>query len=1058
MKTTESRINELSLIDIITSEDSNICNLSLATYCANADPEFLLEQCNKLDSFRRTSENLYKTVRALFFLYAIHRFHLKNISKTGDIPHQGYRALLEREFDDAIEHFLCSMRSCGPSEAISSALATAYYKLGFQTLANQVRSSVKNHPGNSWMFDVKDPQNQPRRIHKKLMEEGALQERTPVRMDLSHCGWSDIFFLGMDFPEGARVLNISVDLVVHGRQNSIPIPPIDTFLRVIDEPILRLISVDLKSTASLTMISEVFDFCKDYLGLLRAGIIASGIIPPGLEDSNAPLSALFGTMFGVAGKGLELTTRVNDIPKGSRLAVSTNLLGSIIAIGMRATGQTENFVGKLTEAERLLVAGRAILGEWLGGSGGGWQDSGGVWPGIKLIEGVKTTEGDPEYGISRGRLLPTHRQLSEVEAPVSLRTALDESLVLVHGGMSQNVGPVLEMVTEKYLLREPDEWKARHDALGILDGILAAFAGSNILELAKLTTRNFFEPIQTIIPWATNLYTETLIERMRERFGESFWGFLMLGGCSGGGMGFIFDPKAKPEALNVVQEIMMKTKGEMEDALPFAMDPVVYNFSINEHGTMARWCNSHTGKRHCSDSSLAPKRRKHVSLDELLFNLGFNTCAHEKIRADLKNGVIGLAQNRLPENTRLENVQPKDIIVAEDMITPEMRALGLSELEKGTVGVVTLAAGVGSRWTQGAGVVKAMHPFSKLGGRHRSFLEVHLAKSRRISQLVGTDIPHVFTTSHITDGPIDTYLERVKNHDYKGSIYLSHGKSIGLRFVPTIRDIKFAWEELQQQKLDEREQKVRESSQNALMSWIRTCGEATDYRDNVPLQCLHPVGHFFEIPNLMLNGKLHQMLTDRPQLKVLMLHNVDTVGADVDPGMLGLFLDSGKTLSFEVVPRRIEDQGGGLARVNGTVRLVEGLSLPREEDEFKFWYYNSMTTWIDIDKLLATFGLERGDLSDTVKVANAVSQFSHRLPTYVTIKDVKKRLGNGHEDVYPVAQFEKLWSDLSALDDVKCQFVVVPRQRGQQLKEISQLDGWLRDGSAEYLESICSWE
>jgi len=31
-------------------------------------------------------------------------------------------------------------------------------------------------------------------------------ERTPVRLDLSHSAWSDIFFLGMDYPEGARGL------------------------------------------------------------------------------------------------------------------------------------------------------------------------------------------------------------------------------------------------------------------------------------------------------------------------------------------------------------------------------------------------------------------------------------------------------------------------------------------------------------------------------------------------------------------------------------------------------------------------------------------------------------------------------------------------------------------------------------------------------------------------------------------------------------------------------------------------------------------------------------
>ena len=62
--------------------------------------------------------------------------------------------------------------------------------------------------------------------------------------------------------------------------------------------------------------------------------------------------------------------------------------------------------------------------------------------------------------------------------------------------------------------------------------------------IGDATTRNFFGPIQTIIPWATTLYTETLIDRVRAEFGDNFWGFWMLGGMSGGGMGFIFDPSA----------------------------------------------------------------------------------------------------------------------------------------------------------------------------------------------------------------------------------------------------------------------------------------------------------------------------------------------------------------------------------------------------------------------------------------------------------------------------------------------------------------------------------
>ena len=80
------------------------------------------------------------------------------------------------------------------------------------------------------------------------------------------------------------------------------------------------------------------------------------------------------------------------------------------------------------------------------------------------------------------------------------------------------------------------------------------------------------------------------------------------------------------------------------------------------------------------------------------------------------------------------------------------------------------------------------------------------------------------------------------------------------------------------------------------------------------------------------------------------------------------------------------------------------------------------------------------------------------MPTYVTLKEVKKRWGQGQEDVFPVTQFEKLWVDMTALPEVESQFVDVSRLRGQQLKDQAQLDGWLRDGSAAYAEALCEWE
>jgi len=408
-------------------------------------------------------------------------------------------------------------------------------------------------------------------------------------------------------------------------------------------------------------------------------------------------------------------------------------------------------------------------------------------------------------------------------------------------------------------------------------------------------------------------------------------------------------------------------------------------------------------------------------------------------------------------NSRIEDVSPDDLVDAGRGLAAHYRETGMDALAAGAVAVVSLAGGVGSRWTKGAGVVKALNPFSKLGGRHRSFIEVHLAKSLRVSRASGVMLPHVLTTSYLTHDAIERYLAAEKNYGYPGPLLLSPGRAIGLRLVPMERDLRFAWEEMPQQLLDEQAQKVRESLHATLIGWARHTGEGADYTDNLPMQCLHPVGHWYEIPNLLRNGTLVRLLEERPRLAYLMVHNIDTAGADVDPALLGQHIEQGAAMTTEVIPRHIEDRGGGLARIDNRVRLVEGLALPSEEIESRLSYYNSATYWLDIGQLLAVFGLGRGDLANPDRVNEAVRSVAARMPTYITLKDVKKRWGKGQEDIFPVAQFEKLWGDMTALPELKCRFVAVPRRRGQQLKEVAQLDGWLRDGSAAYVEGLCEW-
>ena len=1102
------------LTHVITAHDAETRNRSLDALCRAATLEDLLLECEALDRFRRSSDNLYERVRSLFFLYAIHRFHIstrKLAPSRALIPFAGYTSLLKRRFEEALDIFLAAQAVAGPSAPLSSALAAGYRSLGFQTLADQVRRSVRSVRGNQWMFRAAHPEDVPLRIRPELLKREApdhlfpiLREATPVRMDLSHSGWSDIFFLGMDFPEGARVLNISIDLSV--RSAGDPKPPVEAWFRVIDQPVLRLVSVDLQSSAELGSIADVFDFAHDYLGLLKAAVIASGIVPPGMEGATQPLTDVLAHLTGRAGHGIEIVSKVNDIPRGSRLAVSTSLLACLISLCMRATNQIRTLTGGVSEDGRRLVAARAILGEWLGGSGGGWQDSGGVWPGIKLIHGVSAQEGDPEFGISRGRLLPNHQILGPQEVSPETRQQLQQSLVLVHGGMAQDVGPILEMVTEKYLLRSESEWHSRSEAGHIFDDLIARLKSGDIRGLGACTERNFDGPIQTIIPWAGNLYTDTLIRRVRGEMGDDFWGFWMLGGMSGGGMGFLFAPGSKALAQERLQVIMSDTKRNMEHSVPFAMEPVVYDFAINEHGTEAVLREGDSALMpagyyqmavpallRMESRLLSPVRRielerftaachtvpefqgmvqrvferlipassqladRSQSLDVLLEAHGFDRVEHEQIQSDLRCGRVGLAQNRLPISSLITDVGAEDLFDATEGVASKYQEIGKDALAAGMVAVVSFAGGAGSRWTKGAGVVKALNPFCRLGGKHRSFIEVHLARSRRTSRLCGTALPHVLTTSYLTHDAIQEHLRTKHNYDYPGPLLLSPGRSIGLRYVPMERDLRFSWEELPQQMLDEQAQKVRDSLRAALIAWARHMGEGSSYTENVPMQCLHPVGHWYEVPNMLRNGTLGRLFQERPRLKYLMVHNIDTTGADVDPGLLGYHIAEGAALTTEVIARQVEDRGGGVARIAGRVRLIEGLALPSEEIESLLSWYNSATYWIDVDQLLTMFGLTRDDLTATERVNNAVRALAARMPTYITLKDVKKRWGKGQEDVLPVAQFEKLWGDMTALPELPCRFVAVPRVRGQQLKEPAQLDGWLRDGSAAFVESLCDW-
>jgi len=66
-------------------------------------------------------------------------------------------------------------------------------------------------------------------------------------------------------------------------------------------------------------------------------------------------------------------------------------------------------------------------------------------------------------------------------------------------------------------------------------------------------------------------------------------------------------------------------------------------------------------------------------------------------------------------------------------------------------------------------------------------------------------------------------------------------------------------------------------------------------------------------------------------------------------------------------------------------------------------------------------------------------------------------MGIGQEGACPVAQFEKLWGDMTALPQVACESMIALRIRVPQLRKPAQLDAWVRDGSADFVTRHCAF-
>ena len=161
-------------------------------------------------------------------------------------------------------------------------------------------------------------------------------------------------------------------------------------------------------------------------------------------------------------------------------------------------------------------------------------------------------EGDPEFGVSRGRLLPKHTVFNEVEITDETR---------------QKIAKLASAGSRRYGSKRRSDFGNGHrevffSALPPNGKLVRKRSQSSMRSLTRLRQailklsvprriENFFGPLQKIIPWCTNLFTNSLVEQCQEKYGDQFWGFWMLGGMAGGGHGIHLRPKRKTGSSTV---------------------------------------------------------------------------------------------------------------------------------------------------------------------------------------------------------------------------------------------------------------------------------------------------------------------------------------------------------------------------------------------------------------------------------------------------------------------------------------------------------------------------
>lgn len=258
-----------------------------------------------------------------------------------------------------------------------------------------------------------------------LRPDETIWGRGPARIELGG-GWTDTPPYTLEY--GGDVANVAVNL--NGQ------PPIHCYCRLVEEPVIRLNSIDGGRRLEITELDELTDYRKpgDRFALSKAALAISGFSH---SAGDWPADFTLRQMLTEFGGGIEMTTLVG-IPKGSGLGTSSILGAVILAVVNRLMGRALD--------QRRLFHDVLRLEQALT-TGGGWQDQAGGGVG-----GAKITSTSP------GLIPAAH--IHYVPSDLLDPKMNGGSTLLYYTGMTRIAKNILEQIVGGYLDRDRSTMQA----------------------------------------------------------------------------------------------------------------------------------------------------------------------------------------------------------------------------------------------------------------------------------------------------------------------------------------------------------------------------------------------------------------------------------------------------------------------------------------------------------------------------------------------------------------------------------------------------------------------